>query len=84
MKRKPVLPRNPFVAAAKFKKAGAHGKSEKALRRAATVELRGRSFEVKHPAFTRKIRDRWPCAPTNFLFAVRERAWCMRPAVNRK
>ena len=38
MKRKPVLPRNPYVAAAKFKKAGAHGKSEKALRRAATVQ----------------------------------------------
>jgi len=26
-------PRNPLVAAAKFRKAGAHGKSEKALRR---------------------------------------------------
>ena len=26
-------PRNPLVAAARFRKAGAHGKSEKALRR---------------------------------------------------
>ena len=31
-------PRNPFVAAARFKKAGAHQKSEKALRRLAKVQ----------------------------------------------
>lgn len=40
MKRKPTAPRNPLVAAAKFKKAGAHGKTEKALRRAARIELK--------------------------------------------
>jgi len=33
MKRKPAAPRNPFVVAAKFRKAGAHKKSNKALRR---------------------------------------------------
>lgn len=31
-------PRNPLVAAAKFRKAGAHGKSEKALRREAQMK----------------------------------------------
>jgi hypothetical protein len=38
MKRKIMLvrPRNPLVAPALFRKAGAHGKSEKATRRAAT------------------------------------------------
>lgn len=64
MKRKRMAPRNPFVAAALFRKAGEHRKESKALRRAAKVELRGRSFEVKQPAFNRQIRDRWPCAPT--------------------
>lgn len=38
MKRKSIKPRNPFVAAAKFKRAGAHGKTGKALRRAAKME----------------------------------------------
>jgi hypothetical protein len=39
-KRSPVhAPRNPLVAAAKFRKAGAHGKSEKALRREEKVRL---------------------------------------------
>lgn len=40
MKKKIPGPRNPFVAAAKFKKAGAHGKSEKAKRRAANMAVR--------------------------------------------
>ena len=40
MERKSPAPRNPFVAAAKFKKAGAHGKSNKARRRAEKVDLR--------------------------------------------
>lgn len=52
MKRKPKqAPRNPLVAAAKFKTAGAHGKSRKALRRAARMELQ-REHGVKaaqHP-----------------------------------
>lgn len=65
MKRKSwLVPRNPFVVPAKHCKAGAHSKTTKALRRADKVELRGRSFEVKQPAFNRQIRDHWPCAPT--------------------
>jgi hypothetical protein len=39
MKRKTIAPRNPLVAAAKFRKAGAHGASEKAQRRKAKMEL---------------------------------------------
>lgn len=40
MKRKlKMAPRNPLVAVARFKKAGAHGKSRKAARRAAKMEL---------------------------------------------
>lgn len=39
MKQKPTVPRNPWVVAAKFRKAGAHAKPEKALRRAAKMEL---------------------------------------------
>lgn len=42
MKRKITAPRNPFVAAAKMKKAGAHGKSNKALRRAGKIEMQRR------------------------------------------
>lgn len=51
MKRKIRAPRNPFVVAAKFKKAGAHGKAEKALRRATKMEFQ-REYGVKaaqHP-----------------------------------
>lgn len=38
--RKGSAPRSPFVAAAKFRKAGAHGMSSKARRRAEKMELR--------------------------------------------
>ena len=38
-KRKSLAPRNPFVAAAKFRKAGRHDKTKKALRREARVEM---------------------------------------------
>ena len=55
MKRKtmPVRPRNPFVVPAKFRKAGAHGKTEKATRREAKIDLRECSLVARHPAFTR-------------------------------
>ena len=46
-------PRNPFVAAALFKKAGTHQKTEKALRRQEKVSLGVRSLMVEQPAFTR-------------------------------
>lgn len=39
MKRKSMAPRNPFVAAARFRKAGEHRKSKKALRRAARMAM---------------------------------------------
>lgn len=42
MKRKMTAPRNPLIAAARFKKAGAHGKSIKARRRAEKMELQGK------------------------------------------
>lgn len=38
-KTKTIAPRNPLVVLAKFKAAGAHGKSKKALRRAAKMEV---------------------------------------------
>ena len=55
MKRKTQLvrPRNPLVAPALFRKAGAHGRSEKATRRAAKMELWERSLVTRHPAFNR-------------------------------
>lgn len=40
MKRKPSAPRNPYVAVARMKKAGAHRKSNKALRRAENMKVR--------------------------------------------
>ena len=46
MKRKKSAPRNPLVAVALFKAAGAHGRSEKALRRAAKMQLQ-REYGVK-------------------------------------
>lgn len=46
MKRIASAPRNPFVVAAKFKNAGPHMKSEKAIRRAARIEL-GRLVSAK-------------------------------------
>lgn len=66
MKRKMLAPRNPFVAAAKFKKAGAHGKTEKALRRAARMELQ-REYGVKaaqHPFKVPGLGSS-PSAPTS-------------------
>lgn len=52
MKRKIPAPRNPFVAAAKFKKAGAHRKTEKALRRQDHVNTQCESSLVtRHRTF---------------------------------
>ena len=40
-KKLPIhAPRNPLVAAVKFRKAGAHGKSKKALRREEKMKVR--------------------------------------------
>jgi hypothetical protein len=53
--RKPSAPRNPFVAAAKFKKAGAHTKPHKALRRQEKVNEGRLAHLVEHPAFNRMV-----------------------------
>lgn len=52
MKRKRLAPRNPFVAAAQFKKAGPHRRSTKAARRADKIDLqRGSSRVARHWTF---------------------------------
>lgn len=63
--RKIPAPRNPYVAAAKFRVAGVHVKSEKAMRRAEKVQLKGisgYSSKVEQSAFTRpeKVRSLLP------------------------
>lgn len=40
-KRKRTAPRNPYVAAAKFRKAGSHAKGRKALRREEKIKTQG-------------------------------------------
>ena len=40
------VPRNPLVVPAKFRKAGAHRKSEKALRRAGKVKAAQQAFDT--------------------------------------
>lgn len=66
MKRKAMAPRNPLVAAAKFRKAGAHGRAEKALRRAAKVAVQ-REYGVMaaHHPFKVKGLGSSPSAPTS-------------------
>lgn len=65
MKRKPSAPRNPYVAVALFKKAGTHGKSEKAVRRAETVMLRRVVQMEEHLAFTQDVESSNLSAPTS-------------------
>ena len=71
MKHKVKLaPRNQFVAPAKFRKAGAHGKSAKATRRADKITLQ-REYGVtaaQHP-FKVPGQGSSPCAPTITPFA---------------
>ena len=80
MKRKTVAPRNPYVAAAKFRKAGVHAKTEKALRRAARIEVQ-RECGVMAAQYPFKVSGSGsnPDAPTSgttktnrrrFVFAV--------------
>lgn len=67
MKRKMTAPRNPFVAAAKFKKAGAHGKTTKALRRTEKMELERGSGRVATGTWllTRQRTGSNPSVPTS-------------------
>ena len=61
--RKRSAPRNPFVAAALFKKAGTHAKSNKALRRHEKV-LQGRLAHLAEQAFNRMVPSSNLGAPT--------------------
>ena len=63
-------PRNPLVAPAKFRKAGAHGKSAKAVRRAEKIQLQG-EYGVAATRPLRKVLGQGssPCAPTITPFA---------------
>lgn len=61
-KRKSMAPRNQFVAAAKFRKAGRHDKTKKALRRAARIEMqKGVLAEWRGSGLL--IRTRWVRIP---------------------
>ena len=62
-KGKPV-PRNVFVVAAKFRKAGAHRKSEKAVRRAEKIKLWVGGVAAAHQAFT-LTKDEFESLPTH-------------------
>ncbi len=65
MKRKPSAPRNPFVAAAMFKKAGTHRKSNKSLRRADKMSLSGCSSKARACGFYPRGEGSIPSAPTS-------------------
>ena len=66
MKRKSVLaPRNKFVVLAKHCKAGFHGKSEKALRREAKVNLWGYNSKARISGSYPADYGSSPYAPTN-------------------
>lgn len=86
MKRKRLAPRNPFVAAAKFRKAGAHGKSEKALRRVGKIEM----GMLARRSSSRLLTDRQGFdsltshPPQKVSFDAHERARCMRLTVNQE
>ena len=72
MKRKPLLaPRNPFVVPAKLRKAGEHGRSEKAQRRAEKIEVQ-REYGVtaaQHPFKVPGLGSS-PSAPTNGIIRM--------------
>lgn len=66
-KRKSPAPRNPFVAAARERKAGRHGKTEKALRRAARMEMQAKGFVAQlaeQGAFTSEVVGSNPTGST--------------------
>lgn len=71
MKQKKSAPRNPLVAVAKFRQAGAHGQSEKARRREAKMELQ-REFGVKAAQHPFKVPGPGssPGAPTSRMKSV--------------
>ena len=82
MKRKLLLvPRNPFLVPAIHRKAGAHGKTAKAQRRADKIEVDRRVAQSEeHPAFNRDVESSILSAPTTTLFAWRLKR-CPAPEV---
>lgn len=95
MKRKRLKPRNRLVAAGLFRKAGAHGKSEKALRRAAKIETQwGAGVVAAHRTFNpaqdefeslaphQQLKEKFPVG--QFFFALFPSSSAVEPsAVNR-
>ena len=83
MKTAKLKPRNPFVAAAKFRKGGKHGKSNKAVRREEKVQTKGALAEWQGSRLlTCTTRVRISQAPP--VAAQRKRiAVCFRFAVPR-
>lgn len=72
MKRKQLpAPRNPFVAPAKFRKAGPHQKSLKSLRRAAKMQLQREPGRVDEGTWllTRRRTGSNPSVPTTNSYA---------------
>ncbi|MFA5081376.1 MAG: hypothetical protein WC474_02380 [Hydrogenophilaceae bacterium] len=53
-----LKPRNPFVAAARFRQAGAHGKSVKALRREQAMRLQREIKNTDRPGYGPSARSR--------------------------
>jgi hypothetical protein len=59
-----IKPRNPFVALAKFRKAGTHGKPAKSLRRQARQSL-AKSIKQSPVSWHKGIATQCPCAMTS-------------------
>ena len=55
--RKTIAPRNPYVAAAKFRKSGLHGKSAKAIRLGDKIEVRRVAHLAEHLAFNQGVES---------------------------
>lgn len=70
MKRKIKVPkeRNPFVAHVATKRSGAHGKTNKALRRAEKIKLMDRQLSwLEHSTFNRNVLS---SNPTRFTITL--------------
>ena len=70
MKRKPLVPRNPHVAPALFRRTGAHRKPQKAQRRADKVLLNqsgGGTERSRYRSFKPADVGLIPTAPTSFF-----------------
>lgn len=65
MNRKRLAPRNPYVAAAKFRKAGAHEKSQGARRQELKCQTNRRVAQLaEQETFNLKVAGSYPAAST--------------------